>query len=383
MLPAAVLAAVLSALSVPTPPDVEAARTGLARLVEAYADWPEARQLPECPLIDLDTINAALEAAGIDAPVVGWDFEITDVSGDPETGRAATCTGSSERTTEAGDPEIEMRLSVSDFGSPERFERFAVAAGVDVDDTLALSDLGPTVGVCRGATFCAEAWQRDGFAVMIDITDRVFVERPTTATVLVDIVPDVLAALSGEATDVADPLRAVDDAAAAAAAAGLGAFLESADAGEERFDCPAVDADDAEGALAVAGIDDGLDGWDGSTRVLDEDAATAVVCEGTAGSSELSVIAADLGDEAAAADFVASVGLADGGSALDLPPGDVTVGACLDGGAQGTFCTEWWWRDGLVVGVWLFGDASGSSTKDVLVELVPAVVASLGADAPA
>ena len=89
----------------------------------------------------------------------------------------------------------------------------------------------------------------------------------------------------------------------------------------------------------------------------------------------------DFGDPTAADDFVASVGNAEGGSASDLQPGDLTVGTCItESGFR--FCTEWWTDDGLVVGVWLVGDSQPIGNDDaaaVLVEVLPSVLANLDA----
>ena len=89
----------------------------------------------------------------------------------------------------------------------------------------------------------------------------------------------------------------------------------------------------------------------------------------------------DFGGPTAAGDFVASVGIAEGGSASDLQPGDLTVGTCVtESGFR--FCTEWWRDDGLVVGVWLVGDSQPIGTNDaaaVLVEVLPKVLANLDA----
>ena len=87
----------------------------------------------------------------------------------------------------------------------------------------------------------------------------------------------------------------------------------------------------------------------------------------------------DFGDPAAADEFVASVGIAEGGSAADLQPGDLTVGTCVsESGLR--FCTEWWRDDGLVVGAWLVSDSQPIGDGDaatVLVDVLPDVLANL------
>ena len=84
--------------------------------------------------------------------------------------------------------------------------------------------------------------------------------------------------------------------------------------------------------------------------------------------------------EATAADeFVASVGLADGGSPTDLEPGDLTTGTCTNQSGS-RFCTEWWRHHGLVVGVWIVGESQPIGDQDaatLLVDILPDVLANL------
>ena len=176
--------------------------------------------------------------------------------------------------------------------------------------------------------------------------------------------PAIVANLAGEATDVADPLGDVSGAQVGAAAAGLRRFVSAnADAdgvGREQLDRPAIAGDEFEAAIDGAGVDVDLgDDWTASlTPVTFPDELDPVpirlTCTGgVRPAARIDVI--DFGDQAAADDFVASVGIAEGGSAADLQPGDLTVGTCVsESGLR--FCTEWWRDDGLVVGVWLVGD---------------------------
>jgi hypothetical protein len=103
-----------------------------------------------------------------------------------------------------------------------------------------------------------------------------------------------------------------------------------------------------------------------------------VTCRG-GGTLDVRVIAVDFADVTAAEDFVASVGLAEGGSAADLVPGDPSVGSCTR--ASGIeFCTEWWTADGLVVGTWLSGESAAvgsDDAADLLVAVLPTVLTNL------
>ena len=158
------------------------------------------------------------------------------------------------------------------------------------------------------------------------------------------------------------------------------------DSDGERLDCPAIAGGVVEPALDAAGIDVDLAAdWTASltpvTFPADLDPIPVrLTCTGGV-DPLVRVDVIDFGDPVAADEFVASVGIAEGGSAADLQPGDLTVGTCVaDSGLR--FCTEWWRGDGLVVGVWLAGDSQPIGDQDaatVLVDVLPAVLANLAA----
>jgi hypothetical protein len=326
-------------------PDVDAAREGLHRLVDAYADWPPARPL-ECPLVGREVVNDALTTAGIDSPLPAWEFDGTTAAAP-----GMECSGSFVGVDgDPSNPETTVALEVTDTGTSAE----APEGGCDAR---------------RLATTCTEAWNGDGLTMSLTIVDRVFLDGPTTEAVLADVVPVVIGVLAANASDIADPLNSIDDQSVADAAAGLDAIVGAGLAGP----CPAIDAEAIEAALAG---DETLAGWDASIDTVDSE--TVLDCGGSAGAIDVTLKVAAFDDSVAAADFVASVALPEGGSAGDLPPGEVTVGSCVDAAAAGRFCTEWWWRNGVVVGVWLLGqDVTESDAAALLVAIVPAVIDTL------
>ncbi|MGH9139169.1 MAG: hypothetical protein ACRD0G_19340 [Acidimicrobiales bacterium] len=400
MLLPALLALVLTAGTAPPPDgtddlDIDAARGGLARIAEAYADWPAGRPLPDCPLLGRDAINATLGTAGVDARLERWELEATKA--DPPT---VSCGGQFVGTGEESFPDVWVRLGALDLGDAAAVDEYVATALPDAGEPIdAIDAEGGSVGECVDedlADVCVELWHREGFAVAITIQDRVFVDRPTTATVLADIVPDVVATLAGESTDAADPLSALSDDAVTAAAVGLDRFIDAVDAAEAtELACPAIDHEDFAAALADAGVEPSLAGWDASIDpVFDqnefedvEPPPVVLTCSGESrvgAELEAALKIVDFDDAAAAEDFVASVGLAEGGSAGDLPPGEVTVGSCQEV-SSARFCSEWWWRDGFVVGVWLYSETESirrDDVKAVLVDVVPLALDNLSRTLP-
>jgi hypothetical protein len=363
--PRSTLASVLipiAALSVTGVDDAEppaSAAEGLERLAAAYEDWPSARPLGECPLIDGAAIDAALEVAGIDAQLAGW--ELSAVDGEPAR---VTCRG--EYVGALGDeqfPEVVLELSAT-----------VVDAGLDLpatdcERTALLSD-------------CAAAQAHDGVAVAVRIADRVFLDAATTDAVLDEVVPDAIGSLSEAATDVADPLAVIGAEDVIAAQNGFAEFVASASEGE-RLGCRAISATAVAAALADAGIDSDLAGWSGTLEPVTfpddlEPPPTRLACADGTELATVSVI--DFAEPAAADEFVASVGQPGGGSAADLQPGDLTVGSCTtveDSTGRLDYCQEWWRSDGLVIGVALFGPSATIGPTDaatVLVAIVQSVL---------
>jgi hypothetical protein len=357
--------------------DVAAAQQGLDRLVLAMSDVAPA-EVVTCPLIDSSDVDASFEAAGVDAPLDEWLVEVRESGG-------ITCAGSHLGfEDDPSFPQLDVELSVVNDPSNDVDE--------PTSEAVTVTDLpGGTIGTCqsdRFVTICEERWQQDGFEVRLLVTDRVFFDRVTASTVLGGLVPVIVGTLAGGATDVADPLGDVSSTEVGAAAAGLDRFVaanaDAVESNDERLDCPSIAGDEFEAMVDGAGVDVDLgDDWTASlTPVtfpadLDPVPIRLTCTGGFDPQARIDVI--DFGDPAAADDFVASVGIADGGSAADLQPGDLTVGSCVsESGLR--FCTEWWRDDGLVIGVWLVGETPSIGNDDaatVLVEVLPTVLANL------
>ena len=356
--------------------DIAAAGRGLDRLVVATSDVAPA-EVVACPLIDVGHVDTSFATAGVDAPLDDWLLEVRGTAG-------ITCAGSHVGfEDDPSFPQLAVELTVVDAQTTDVQE--------PTGDALMVSDLpGGTTGACesdRFVTICEERWRQDGFEVRLLVTDRVFFDRVTASIVIGGLVPAVVANLAGDATDVADPLTGVSASEVGAASEGLDRFMSAnaaaIESDDEHLDCPAIAAGEFQSALVAAGIDVDLDDWSASlTPVTFPDDLDPVpirlTCTGGFDpQGRVDVI--DFDDPAAADDFVASVGIADGGSAADLQPGDLTVGTCTS--ASGLrFCTEWWRDDGLVVGVWLVSDSQPIGDADaaaVLVEVLPTILANL------
>ena len=321
---------------------LDSARAGLARIL---ANAPNASIEPyaplgPCPLVDRATVNGELADAGIDAPLGDWT-RLAYADG-PHTDVLLACEGTYIGVDEDPSfPELRFDVVAIDLGDAATAERVLRDEFAATGEPLRITDLdGGTIGECGDedlAVRCAEWWQHDGFVVGVEIVDRVFVDRPTASTVLGGVVPAIVSTLGAAASDIADPLRTIGAADAGRALDALDAFVdanpEAVSSEHERIDCPLIDSESLRPALDDAGIDWPLGGWAASIspvtfpRDLDP-VPQRVSCTNRSGSVTVDAIA--FGDDGQAADFVASVGGAEGGSASDLAPGDLTVGSCTE-----------------------------------------------------
>lgn len=359
--------------------DVGGARAGLDRMIEATPDTDPMADLVPCRLMPADDLGTALAAEGVDTPIQRWSEQF----GPYAERRALTCEGDYVGTGDPAFPELRIELVVVDFGkgaSDVAFDHVnELLADVALGDERESVVGGTSVGACDEidqTDTCIEFWTNDGFTIGLTIADRVTIDRTTTVNVLDRLVPDVLTMLAGNAELVGDPLLEISSSDVGAAAAGLVDHLAF---GVE--DCPAIAVDDVAIALDDAGVPMPLDGWAGAPMELESGSTTVpgMRCAGGAGSTEFSLTIIDFDDQVAADDFVASVALENGGSAADLPPDQPTVGSCVS--ADGIeFCTEWWRRDGLVIGVTITAPAdelTRSDAGEVLVALVPLILDNL------
>jgi hypothetical protein len=357
--------------------DIAAAQEGLDRLVLAMSDVAPA-QVVACPLIDSGDVDASFEAAGVDAPLGEWLLAVRNDGG-------IACAGSHVGfDDDPSFPQLDVELSVFNDPSSEVDE--------PAEEPVTVTDLpGGTTGTCESDRFvmiCEERWQQDGLQIRLLVTDRVYFDRVTASTVLGNLVPTVVANLAGGATDVADPLGDLATAQVDAAAAGLQRFVNAnvgaVESDDERLDCPAIDGDVLETVVDGTGVDLELGAdWTASLtpvtfpRDLDPVPIRLTCTGGFDPQARIDVI--DFGEPTAADDFVASVGIAEGGSAADLQPGDLTVGTCVNESGL-RVCTEWWRDNALVVGVWLVAETQtigNDAAATTLVEVLPTVLANL------
>lgn len=149
-------------------PDLEAARAGLARYLEA--NLPEtpstSTNIPGCPAIGQAVLEEALAGAGYpDTVLAGWATEIEwdeyeDV-GDDVMG--IVCGGDSDGDPNDSDFEVAAGVIVTDLrgtaGSPEMI----LGGGESEPGPEGLG--GMVVTTCDSDDFCVAAWHRDDLVV--------------------------------------------------------------------------------------------------------------------------------------------------------------------------------------------------------------------------
>lgn len=372
-------------------PDVTAARAGLAAYLDDTPDTGQNEPLDDCSLVDRATVNSALETAGVDAPLGQWGLQIgpIDIGGLSPNSRGITCIGANvgpDRDTSF--PELRASLVVVDLGDSVEFEQLLADADADAGDPLPTPSIGgATRGACADIDLtdrCVEFWEQEGFVVGVILADRLFMDRPTASAVLTELVPAVVASLAGDSSGAGQALVDVTDEQVEAAADGLAEVIETLpEAPDSAAECPPIDRDEAVELLEAAGVAITFDALSGSRVLLfdddGDDRVAALLCTGGTLDSLATFLVADFGSSELADEYVASLGLAEGGSPSDLPKGQVTVGYCTSVSAV-RYCAEFWRRDGLVVGVTLYresGAIPGEAGAAILAGIVPEVLANL------
>lgn len=372
------------------------ARAGLQRILSG-ADTPFDAPLDTCALAEVGAVDAAMETSGADTPLSDWGQWIGPlIEGAP---RGVVCTGAYAGTSDDPSfPETSVSLAVADFGDDEELGSYLaddLGIAPDEEPIAAPNAGGETIGRCaqKDRTYdCYEVWtDGSGFVVMVHIQDQTFFDRQSASVVVDQLVPSVLAALGAGATQVGDELApdggvVVDSGQVDGAEAGLIEFADAAD-GSSGLDCPAVTGDDVAAALADAGVDEVSAGWSAELDEIESEngaePAVRLTCldEGDGADPFVRLDVIEFADVVDADEYVASIGLADGGTPDDVAPGTVVVGSCTSVSGQ-EYCNAWW-RDGtFVIGLTLFADADEITRNDageVLTALVPTALESLEA----
>lgn len=366
------------------------ARAGLTRILGDSTDTPMEAPLETCVLAEVGTVDAAMETSGADTPLSGWGQWIGPLTPlDEWPQRGIVCTAAYVGTGDESFPELSFALAVADFEDDETLGTYLagyLGIAADEEPIPAPAAGGETIGRCaqKDRVYdCYEMWtDGSGFAVMVHIEDQTFFDRQSASVVVDELVPSVLEALGSGATQVGDELAGTDSGQVDGAQAGLVEFADTA-AASSGLECPAATIDDVLAAVDGAGIDQQPDGWNARLDEIESEngaePALRLVCTDAESLVTLDVIEFD--DVVDADEFVASVGLADGGTPDDIEPGTVVVGSCTTVSGQ-EYCNAWW-RDGtFVLGVTLFADAgviTRSDAGEVLTALVPTVLSSLEA----
>lgn len=365
------------------------ARAGLERVLLA-PDTPATAPLDVCALADATTVEAALAVSGADLTIAGWGQWLGPLTGeDDRPQRAIMCTGEHIGSGDRSFPEHIFSLAVSDFGDDETLgiylaDHLGIAA--DEDPIRTPNAGGETIGRCaqRDRRYdCYEVWtDGSGFAVLAHIEDRTYFDRQSASAVVDQLVGPVLDSLGGHSSRPGDGLGLVDSGQVDGAQAGIVEFADSV-LGRSGLDCPAATIEDVIAALGTAGVAARPADWSAELGELastnDDEPALRLSCSDADELVTLDVI--QFATPTDAAEFVATVGLADGGAPSDLDPETLVAGSCtVVSGLE--YCNAWW-RDGtFVIGITLFADAAAitrNDATDMLVELVPIAVARLEA----
>lgn len=350
--------------------DVDGARRGLARLL-ALPPLPMGAPPGPCALATVSEVDGANELAGIDAKVVDWAAQAGADVGVTWATAGVACSG--RHLAADGTIELEVTLLVADAGTPEEAAALIdeLARGA-VHEPITSSRVGGTVGRCTDGQLyhrCLEFWEADGIVIGLSITDAVYTDRNAMHAVLSRLVPAVVGNLSAGGSDIADPLAAISGDDVDAAALAIEAFVA---AGVSTLTtCPVLSPDELEPGISAAGLAVDLATWGAETSTAE---GTRLTCRTHGQAIRVDLVA--FAEALDAADFVASVALADGGSASDLVPGDLTVGSCTTVQRQ-RYCTEWWYQDRLAIGVTLLGGTNAIGANDaatVLVDVVPTLL---------
>lgn len=361
------------------PLDIDGARRGLARLL-ALPPLPIAAPPGPCALATVSEVDAANELAGIDGKLADWAAQAGADVGVTWATAGVACSG--RHLAADGSIELEVTLLVADSGDTELAAALiAELARGEVEEPITSARIGNTVGRCAdGQRYhrCLEFWESDGLLIGLSITDAVHTDRNAMHAVLVRLVPTVVGNLAAGASDIADPLAAISGDDVETAASAVEAFVAAAPTPLPT--CPVLSAEELDPGISAAGLAVDLATWAAETST---DGGARLTCRTHGQAIRVDIVA--FAEAPDAADFVASVALAEGGSASDLTPGDLTVGSCTTVQRQ-RYCTEWWHQDRLAIGVTLLGGTNAIGSRDaatVLVAVVPTLLTNTARLEPA
>lgn len=173
--------------------DVEAARAGLARYLEA--NRPETPQtstnIPGCPVIEVGVLEQALADAGHpDTTLEGWGTEIEwneyeDISPDL---MGVVCGGDSDGNPNDSDFETASGMVAIDLTGHSDFESLMGTLGVSAGG----ADL---ITVCPDDSLCTAMWHRDGLVIGTVLMAE-GADEQTVGAMLDSILPDALTTLA-------------------------------------------------------------------------------------------------------------------------------------------------------------------------------------------
>jgi hypothetical protein len=345
--------------------DTAPARAGLRARLSAMDQIDELEPLGDCPIAERDAVIDALETSGVDAPMEALLAEQGPSLTNGTTWHAVglVCSGTYVGVeNDESFPEVRISVVVADFGDTETFQAFLGDVHPDIDVAASLPTPtigGGTIGECADVDRtdqCAEYWEQDGFVVGVQLVDRVFMDRPTSSAVLVDLVPDIVESLAAEppvsaGTSVTVPAPVIE--AARERVAALSDELNAA--------CPFIDRSAIDVALADASIDFVTDDWSAVTSEGADGAVAGLACAGRSGRSEVRVDVLDFGESGAALDII------------ELVHGCEQIG-------DTEYCVESWEQDGLTVtaSITVVGADVGQPDVGALIDaLAPVVLENL------